>query len=213
MTTTHGWAAPTRTGWAGVAAGPLLALASGIELVVTVQRPDGTVTRPALFTGFITLWVLGILCVARTVREVRSGRPGSAQPLARAGRVGARFALTGALLQVAFGVLAGVTAAISGKPAEAVFVPYAVGFLCLVVGGVLLAMAVRRDPDRRPAAAPLLCGAVALFVSLTAAADPWHDIALFAFDASWVALGVVLIRGRRRPVSEVTARRDVAARR
>ena len=123
---------------------PLLILSSGIQLVVHVQEPDGTVVAPVLFTALTALWALGMVCVAVTVRAVAARHAAAGRPLARAGRIGVRSALVGCGLQVAFAVGAAVTAALSGKPLEAVFLLFALGFLALIVGAVMLGTAVRR---------------------------------------------------------------------
>ncbi|HEX7187030.1 MAG TPA: hypothetical protein VF423_02305 [Actinomycetes bacterium] len=183
-----------RAGWAGVVAGPLLALSVGIELVSDVQRPDGTVTAPALFAVLMVLWALGMACVATTVLGLRRLHTDASRPLPRVGRAGVRVTLAGCLLLLAFPVLGGLTAALSGKPADIVFLPFGIGFLCLIVGGVLLGRGVRRADVLRPAAVPLWFGAGSAFLAIAVPADPWHDLALFAFHATWTALGLLLIR-------------------
>jgi hypothetical protein len=187
-----------RPGWAGVAAGPLLILSSGIQLVAHVQEPDGTVVAPVLFTALTALWALGMICVAVTVRAVAARIATADRLLPRSGRIGVRSALVGAALQVAFAVSAAVTAALNGKPLEAVFLLFAVGFLALIVGAGLLGTAVWRAEVIRAAAVPLWFAAASAVAAIGVALDPWHDVALFAFDASWVGLGVVLLRGTHR---------------
>ncbi len=196
------WARSLRDGWAGVAAGPLLILSSGIELAVHVQEPDGTVVAPVLFTTLIALWALGMTCVAVTVRAVAARHAAADRPLGRAGRIGVRSITVGCGLQVAFAVGAALSAATSGKPLEAVFLLFALGFLALIVGAALLAVAVRRPGVLRGASAALWFGAAAALAAIVIPLDPWHDVALFAFDASWAGLGAVLLRSARRTVDQ-----------
>ena len=201
------WAESLRSGWAGVAAGPLLILSSGIQLMVHVQEPDGTVVAPVLFTALTALWALGMICVAVTVREI-AARPATAgAPLTRAGRIGVHAVVAGCGLQVAFAVAAAVTAALNGKPLEAVFLLFALGFLALIVGAGLLGTAVRRSGALGAARMPLWFGAASALAAIVVPLDPWHDVALFAFDASWAGLGAVLLRDSRRPVARLAAAR------
>jgi hypothetical protein len=192
-----------------VAAGPLLILSSGIQLVAHVQKPDGTVVAPVLFTALTTLWALGMICVALTVRAVGAWHAAN-RPFSRAGRIGLRSVYVGCGLQVAFAVGAAVTAASSGKPLEAVFLLFALGFLALIVGAGMLGTAVRRPGRLRAARVPLWFGAAAALAAIVVPLDPWHDVALFAFDASWAGLGAVLLRDGRLPVSHAEPARAAA---
>ena len=204
------WARSLRDGWAGVAAGPVLILSSGIQLVVHVQEPDGTVVAPVLFTALTAMWALGMVCVAVTVRAVAARHAAAGRPLARAGRIGVRSALVGCGLQVAFALGAAVTAALSGKPLEAVFLLFALGFLALIVGAVMLGTAVRRAGVLTRAAGPLWLAATSAVAAIVVPVDPWHDVALFAFDATWIGLGAALLRGSRRGASQREPARAVA---
>jgi hypothetical protein len=204
------WTRSLRDGWAGVAAGPLLILSSGIQLGVHVQEPDGTVVAPVLFTTLTALWALGMICVAVTVRAVAAQHAAADRPLARAGRIGVRSTIAGCGLQIAFAVAAGVTAALTGKPLEAVFLLFAVGFLALIVGAALLGTALRRSGVLRVARVPLWFGAAAALAAIVVPLDPWHDLALFAFDISWTGLGAVLLRSTRRPVGQPEPARAAA---
>jgi hypothetical protein len=175
--------------------------------MVHVQEPDGTVVAPVLFTALTALWALGMICVAVTVREIAARHATAGRPLSRAGRIGVRSAIVGCCLQVAFAVAAAVTAALSGKPLEAVFLLFALGFLALIVGAVMLGTAVRRTGVLTGARMPLWFGAASALAAIVVPLDPWHDLALFAFDASWTGLGVVLLRDSFRPVAQRTAAR------
>jgi hypothetical protein len=204
------WAGSLRHGWAGVAAGPLLILSSGIQLVAHVQEPDGTVVAPVVFTALTALWALGMICVAVTVRAVATHYAAADRPLPRSGRIGVRSALVGAGLQVAFAVGAAVTAALNGKPQEGVFLLFALGFLALIGGAVMLGSAVRRAGVLTSAAVPLWFAAASAVAAIVVPLDPWHDVALFAFDASWVGLGAALLGSGRRAVAQPASTRVAA---
>jgi hypothetical protein len=209
METSH-WVESLRAGWAGVAAGPLLILSSGIELMVHVQEPDGTVVAPVPFTALVALWALGMSCVGVTVREIAARHATAGRPLSRAGRIGVRSAIVGCGLHVAFAAGAAITAALSGKPLEAVFLLFALGFLALIVGAVMLGTAVWLTGVLGAARVPLWFGAASALAAIVVPLDPWHDVALFAFDASWAGLGAVLLRDSRRRVAQLTAVRAAA---
>lgn len=182
-----------RHGRAALAVGPLLILSTGVELVYRVQEPDGTVVEPVIFTLLITLWGLGMLCVGAAALDVRGLHREAAESLSRVGRIGVRLVVVGSALQVLFASVVGVTAAAAGKPLEASFVLFGLGFLLLIVGGVLLGAGTWRAGVVPPAAAPLWVGAGAALLAIVVFTDPWHDIALFVFAGAWSALGVILL--------------------
>jgi len=93
----------------------------------------------------------------------------------------------------------GVSAAAAGKPVDASFVLFGLGFLLLVVGGVLLGVGVWRARVVPSGATPLWVGAAAALVAIVVFTDPWHDIGLFVFAGAWSALGVTLLTARRCP--------------
>jgi hypothetical protein len=75
------------------------------------------------------------------------------------------------------------------------FLLFGLGFLLLFAAHVLLAFPLRRVPIGlgwllSPVAA------AGVVVALAFDVDPVHDIGLFVFEASWVALGVLLLRAR-----------------
>jgi hypothetical protein len=53
-------------------------------------------------------------------------------------------------------------------------------------------------------------GAAAALAAIVIPLDPWHDVALFAFDASWTGLGAVLLRSARRTVDQPEPARAAA---
>jgi hypothetical protein len=76
------------------------------------------------------------------------------------------------------------------------FILFALGFLLVTAGQLLFARDLR--PTIGPAWVLPLVAVARLAVALTVTADPIHDIGLFVFEAAWVALGVVLLRAKRR---------------
>lgn len=199
-----------RNGWAAIAGGVLLMLSFGIELIHPVQEPDGTVLDPVTSAVVIAMWGLGMLCFAATVFHVRGLHQEAEVPLSRAGRAGVRLTVAGSTLHVLFAIMVGVTVVVMGKPWEASFLLFALGFLLLVVGGVLLGFGVRRAGVLRSAAAPFWVGATAAFVAIAVFTDPWHDIALAVYASTWISLGMILRRDSRRSV--VTSNRVSGAR-
>lgn len=183
----------SRTAVAAVAAGPLLVVSSGLQLVTDVQRPDGEVLQPALFTGLTGLWAAGMLCVAVAARGLLGLHGDGGPDIGRGGRVGRRLVVAGALLQVLFAVAGGATALAAGAPAEASFVLFGLGFLALVVGGAVLGRALRRAGQVPRAGQALQVGALLGLLAVLVGVDPWHDIALFGYDLSWTVLGLVLL--------------------
>ena len=181
---------------AALAAGPLLALSSGLQLVTDVQRSDGEVLQPALYTGLTALWVAGMLAVAVAVRGLVRRHRSAGLDLGRRGRAGHRLLVAGAALQVLFALAAATTALVSGAPAEAVFLLFALGFLALVVGGALLGSRVRRSGLVPRAGIALQAGAVLAVLTIVVSVDPWHDVALFGYDLSWSLVGLMLLRSR-----------------
>jgi phosphatidylserine synthase len=124
----------------------------------------------------------------------------AAVSLSRAGRAGVRLTFAGSTLHVLFAIMVGVTVVVTGKPWEASFVLFALGFLLLVVGEMLLGFGVRRAGALRSAAQPFWVGATAAFVAIAVFTDPWHDIALAVYASTWIALGMILRRGSRSSV-------------
>ena len=73
------------------------------------------------------------------------------------------------------------------------FVLFGLGFLLLFVGHLLIAPGLR-DSLGRAWILPLI-GAAGILVAITLDVDPIHDIGLFVFEGTWVALGLALLRG------------------
>jgi hypothetical protein len=190
---TESTAADRRPGWAAVAAGLLMAASVAAELVLPVQRPDGTVTNLAGFTVYLTAWTAG--SGALVVALLGLGGPRSLTgSLPRSGRFGRGIAVTGAVLLVAFGAVGLVTALVAGAPAEWSFLLFAVGVLLMLVAAVPLALGLRRAGGLGGWWGTVLVVGAGALVALGAAVDPWHDLGLFVFFAAWIVLGLRLLR-------------------
>jgi hypothetical protein len=138
----------------------------------------------------VAAWGIGI--VALVVAVWRLG----GLVTTRVGRIGWRIAVVGVAFLSLFAVQAAVTAALTGDiPAN--FVLFAVGFLLLFVGHLLIAPSLRQTLGR----AWMLpwVGAGGILVAITLDIDPIHDIGLFIFEGAWIAVGVTLLRADKRP--------------
>ena len=169
-----------RTGPAALAAGVLMGVSVGAELVWSVQRPDGSVTSMVGFALYTGLWTLGALALTRAL-------------LGLPGRAGRWIGVSGAALLVAFGAVALLTALTTGTPAEESFLLFAFGLLLLVIGSVPLALGLRRSGVAGGWWTAVLVAGAGGLVALGASADPWHDLGLFTFFVAWAALGARLL--------------------
>jgi hypothetical protein len=191
------WNGTLGTGWTAVAAGVLLMVSTGVELVHGVQAPSGRVVEPVTYAALVAMWGLAMVGVARTFLFFRALHTGADVGLTRAGRVGVRSGVLGAVLQVAFALVSLITAAATGSPWEGAFLFFGLGFLALIVGGIALGFGLRRSGVLRTAAVPLWSGSAAAVLAIVIGVDPWHDIALFGYYASWIAVGLLFMRGSR----------------
>jgi hypothetical protein len=194
-----------RTGIAAVSAGVLLFGSVAGELVHQVQRPDGTVTEPVLFAVLLGAWTLGAGALIVAIAGISAARDRCDERRRVAGR---RTSLVGAGLLCAFGLAVLVAGLVSGRPVEASFLLFALGLLLTAVGQTMLALGLRRTGSPGRWSLALLVAAAAALAAVLVFSDPWHDLALFTFDAAWVALGLRLLHGRlpaRRRVHPGTA--------
>ena len=198
-----------RTGIAAVSAGVLLFGSVAGELVHRVQRPDGTVTEPVLFAVLLIAWIMGSAALVVAISGI------SAATDQRDGRrrvAGRRTSVAGAGLLCAFGLAVLVAGLVSGQPVEASFLLFALGLLLTAVGHAMLALGLRRTRVvGRWWPAPLVAAGGALAAVLVFS-DPWHDLALFTFDATWVALGVHLLRVHLKAADDQDRRVDLRRR-
>lgn len=180
-----------RTSRAAATSGVLMFVGVEGEWLFDPQRDDGTVTDMPVFALLLLTATAGfaLLCVgvvglrARTARTTRPARIGSVMTLAGAG------------LLVVFGLVALVTALLTGSPLEASFIAFLLGMLLLAVGQVTWGLSLRRS-------APgvwllLLLAGVAAFGALAIEPDPWHDVSLTVMFAAWSAIGVLGVRQAR----------------
>jgi hypothetical protein len=167
----------SRTAVAAILAGVLIFAGQGVELAFGSEDAENVV--------FPTLWGLGV--VALVVAIWRLGGLVST----RVGRIGWRVSVAGVVLLGLFAVQALITVALTGDiPGN--WVLFALGFLLLFVGHVLIAPGLR-DTLGRAWMLPLV-GAAGILVAITLDVDPIHDIGFFVFEGAWVALGIALLR-------------------
>jgi hypothetical protein len=171
-----------RTGVAAILAGLLIFAGQGGELAL--GSPSD-----AVVAVFVALAAGGILALGVAFWGLRT-----LLSQTRSGRVAAWLGLLGAVALGAFAVQAAVEVARTGDVPEN-FLLFGLGFLLLFAAHVLLAFPLRRVPIGlgwllSPVAA------AGVVVALAFDVDPVHDIGLFVFEASWVALGVLLLRAR-----------------
>jgi protein-S-isoprenylcysteine O-methyltransferase Ste14 len=119
----------------------------------------------------------------------------------KVGRIGWRICVAGVVFLGLFAVQALVTVALTGDiPGN--FVLFALGFVLLFVGHLLIALGLR-DALGRAWVLPLV-GAAGILVAITVE-DGVHDIGLFVFEGAWIALGVALLRAEHRPGPETAS--------
>lgn len=171
-----------RAGVASVVAGVLFFMGQGGELVF------GDDSKP-IFVVIVSLLAVAILGFGVAFWSLRQLLHES-----RAGRVGATIGLVGTAFLVAFAVQLAMAAATIGEVPEN-FMLFAVGFLLFVVAHVVIARPMRRLTGSGWWLSPV--AAVMLFVGLVVnEVFIWHDLALFAFEACWIGIGVLLLRSR-----------------
>ena len=179
-----------RAGTAAVAGGLLPAASLAAELARPVQQADGTVVSPVLFGLYVSVWTLGTAALLVAVLGLRATAGGT-----RPGRVGGVLCLVGTGLLTAFGLVALGSALVSGAPLEASFLAFAVGLLLVAVGAPLLGAGLRRSRIAGRWWAALPVATAGALVALLA--EPVHDLGMFVFYGSWVALGLGVLRGSR----------------
>jgi hypothetical protein len=172
----------SRTGFAAILAGALIFAGQAGELAFGSDPAALNVLWP-LFGAFgvaalvVAIWRLGRLVSTRI------------------GRIGWRVSVAGVLFLGLFAVQTLVTVALTGDiPGN--FALFALGFLLLFVGHLLIAPGLR-DTLGGAWVLPLV-GAAGILIAITLDIDPIHDIGLFVFEGAWVALGVALLHVERR---------------
>jgi drug/metabolite transporter (DMT)-like permease len=175
-----------------VAAGAVIA-AAGIAAELFHRVEDGnSVENVPLFVLYLGSYALGMGLLALGVVGLRRLHAAEGVAFTRAGRLGFRLVLAGTIAQVAFAAVMVTSALATGETVGAAFLLFALGFLALIVGQVLLAVALRRGGIVGLGWIAPLAGVVTAAVAIGTPVDPLHDLALFLYFGSWVALGAVL---------------------
>jgi hypothetical protein len=176
-----------RAGIASIVAGALFFLGQGGELVFGDDSD-------AIFAVLVSLLAVAILAFGVAFWSLRRLFPES-----KVGRVGATIGLVGTAFLVAFAVQLGIAAATTGEVPDN-FILFAIGFLLFVVAHFVIARPMRRLIGTAwwlsPAAAVTLFAGLAVHEKYI-----WHDLALFAFEACWVAMGLLLVRRHSSPAA------------
>ena len=113
------------------------------------------------------------------------GAPAAARAASPRGRA---VVIAGCALQVSFATIYGATA-FDGEPLEASFVAFMLGFVALLMGGLLWATRLRRTTNGRVAATGLCAIAVLGALAILVGSDPFHDILLVSSYAAWIVVG------------------------
>jgi hypothetical protein len=186
-------AAVTRTGAAAIAAGVLFALSNLFGDFLLPAERDGDIVHLGLSLVYFVAYGLGALALVYALRGLRILLR---HRIARVGSHGLRVATVGAALHVLFAALYAATAAVTGDAADSAFFLYALGFLLLIVGGLMAGFSmIRIQPLRRMGLLLLLTAAAAIVLIVTPA--PAHDVGYFVYDAAWILIGLnQLTRGR-----------------
>jgi hypothetical protein len=158
-----------------VTAAALLAVPVAVEAFWLHSGDD-----PAGHLLFAATQVAGWLLVLSIVRSLLRVTP--------RGRVLPRLVVGGVGLQVAFGVVYGVTTLVSGEPWEASFVLFLIGFLLLAVCGLGWGLRLRREGLRTTGLGLVGVGALG-GLAVVVGVSPWHDLLLLGSYLSWVAVG------------------------
>jgi hypothetical protein len=180
-----------RCGLAAAAGATIAAAGIGAELLHRVE--DGSrVENVPLFVLYLGSYALGMALLLAAIVGLRRLHVAEGAEVGRAGRLGFRLAAIGAGAHVAFAAVMVVSALATAETVEAVFIVFALGFLALIVGQVLLAVGLRRGAlVGRGWIAPL-AGVVTAAIAITTPVDALHDLALFLFFGSWVVLGGIV---------------------
>lgn len=173
-------------GLAGITAGATFFLGQGGELVF------GDDSRP-LFAIIVVL--MGVAVVSFGVAFLAMRQVLHASP---AGRVGATIGVVGDVFLLGFAVQLGIAAVRTGEVPQN-FALFALGFLMVFVAHLVVA---------RPLAAviggagwlSIAAGFTLLAALVTNEIFIWHDLALFAFEACWVAIGALALKRAGQPL-------------
>lgn len=107
---------------------------------------------------------------------------------ATGGRWGPRLTQTGVVALLLFAAAYLATYLAAGEPAGWVFWLFLLGFVCLTIGGLVWARALRRTSSRR-AGIGLALVSVLGFAAMAVGDNVFHDIALNASYLAWILVG------------------------
>ena len=172
-----------------VIAALLLAVPVAAE-AVSIIEDEAT----GMFALFGLTQVAGWLLAGTVVRDLSAGGGAASQ-------WGSRLVMLGVAFQLLFALATFLSWAFTGEPAEASFIAFGLGFICLTVGGLMWAVRLRRTGSL--AATFGLAGVAVLgFVAIAAGDNIVHEIALQGSYLAWVLVGVgaatgpLAVRGR-----------------
>jgi hypothetical protein len=151
-----------------------------VPVIAEIARPAPFDT-PGGHVFFAASQLVGWALLTRLV----VGAPTVARTASPRGR---RLVLVGCALQILFATIYGATA-FDGEPLEASFVVFLLGFVALLVGGLLWASRLRRTEGGGLAAVGLLAVAALGALAMLVGSDPFHDIFLVSSYAAWVVVG------------------------
>jgi hypothetical protein len=174
-----------RMGTAAIAAGTLFFLGQGGELLFG----DDSRAIYALLVALLAASIVSFGVAFWTMQSILAG--------SRPGRIGARLGVAGDMFLVAFAVQLGISVVSTGEVPQN-FILFALGFLLIFVSHLVVARPLEVVLGRRwwlsiTAALALLVGLLVNEVFI------WHDLALFAFEGSWVAIGLLTLRRAASP--------------
>ena len=183
-----------RTGLAAAIGATIAAAGIGAELLYRVE--DGsTVENVPVFVVYLGSYALGMTLLFLALAGLRRLHAREGAEIGRAGRLGFRLAGAGAAAHVLFALFMAGSAVATGETVGAAFVVFALGFLALIAGQVLLAFGLRRGGIVGRGWLAPLAGVVTAAVAIATPVDPLHDLALFLYFGAWVVLGaIVLVR-------------------
>lgn len=181
-----------RCGVAAAAGATIAAAGIGAELLYRVEKGSSVENVP-LFVLYLGSYALGMALLVAAIVGLRRLHAAEGAEVGRAGRIGFWLAASGAAAHVAFAAVMVTSALVTGETVEAVFIVFALGFLALILGQVLLAVGLRRGGIVGRGWIAPLAGVAAAAIAIATPIDPLHDLALFLFFGSWVVLGVLVL--------------------
>ena len=158
----------------------LAALALTVPVLAEIARPE-LFDATSGHLVFAVSQLLGWALLASVVR----GAPAAASAASPRGR---RLVLAACGLQLGFAAVYGATA-LDAEPFEGSFVLFLLGFVALLVGGLLWAARLRRVAAAGVAARGLVAVAVLGALAVLVGSDPFHDVFLVSSYAAWVLVG------------------------